>query len=178
MTARTWPGIGVGTLIVSLGTWFAILSLPTSVSISLLIFSVAIVMAAYAMAGFSGAEDPAGTGFKAALYAFIAGGAMFGMFLATDNDPYVVISPVVAIGVCGTYGLAPTGPLLRRGMRLVSLVIVGVMVWLLFTVDPTVYGLIVPLLPLVAVGFADRVFDRAVAVVEEEPLGGADETSA
>jgi hypothetical protein len=175
MTARTWHGIGVGTLNVAVGLWFAILALSTSTVTALAIAAVAIVMAAYAMAAFSRADDPAGTGFKAALFGLITGVGMFSLFLATDNDLFVVAAPIAAVGVSGIYSLAPTGPRLRRLARLASLVIASAIVWLVFAVDPTVYGVIVPLVPLPAIGFADRIYDRAVGVIAEDPLGELDQ---
>ena len=171
MKARTWLGIGVGTLNVAIGLWFAIFALSTSPVTALAIAAVAIVMASYAMAAYSGAVKIGDTAFKAAVLGLVAGGGMFGFFLATGNDVFIVTAPIVAVGTSGTYGLAPTGPVLRRAARLSSLVIGGAIVWLVFAVDPTVYGLIVPLIPLPAVGFADRVFDRAVGVIAEDPLG-------
>ena len=175
MKERTWLGIGVGTLIGAIGFWFAILALSTSRVTALAIAGVAIVMASYAMAAYSGAENIADTGFKAALLGLVAGGGMFGFFLVTGNDLFIVTAPIAAVGTSGTYSLAPTGPLLRRVARLTLLVIGGTIVWIVFTVDSTVYGLIVPLIPLPAVGLADRVFDRAVTVIAEDPMGEAEE---
>jgi hypothetical protein len=59
----------------------------------------------------------------------------------------------------------------RQLARATSLVVGSGIVWLVFTVDPTVYFLIVPLIPLPAIGFADRVFDRAVGVIGEDHAG-------
>jgi hypothetical protein len=177
MAGRTWLGIGVGTLIVAVGIWFSIIALASSPVTALGIAAVAIVMCAYAMAAFSGAEDPAGTGFKAAVFGLITGAGMFGMFLATNSDVFVVAAPVAAIGASGIYALVPTDPIARRSMRLAALGIGSTIVWAVFTVDPTVYGVIVPLIPLPAIGFADRVFDRAVVVIAEDPLGTTDEES-
>ncbi len=177
MTPRTWHGIGIGTLNVAVGLWFSMLTLSTSTVTALAIAAVAIVMAAYAMAGFSRAEDPGGTGFRAALFGLITGVGMFSLFLATDNDLFVVAAPIAAVGATGIYSLAPIGPRVRQLARAASLVVGSGIVWLVFTVDPTVYFLIVPLIPLPAIGFADRVFDRAVGVIAEDPLGEVDEAS-
>jgi len=177
MNARTWPGIGVGTLIVGIGLWFSILALSTSTVTGLGIGAVALVMASYAMAMFSGADDAPSVGFKAALFGLITGVGMFGMFLGTGNDLFVVAAPIAAVGLSGTYALMPVHPFLRRAIRLASLAIGSAIVWLVFTVDPTVYGLIVPLIPLPAIGLADRVYDRIVDVVAEDPLGESDEAA-
>ena len=176
MTPRTWLGIGLGTLISAIGIWFGILALTASTPTGLVIFATAIVLASFSMAGFSGSHDPMGTGFRASLLGLLSGIAMFVMFDATGNDLYMVIAPVVVLGLSGTFSLAPTEPRLRSLIRLLLLVPFGAIAWLVFWVDPVVYGMIIPLMPLPAVGLGDRVFDRAVSVIAEDPIRGTDES--
>ena len=45
---------------------------------------------------------------------------------------------------------------------------VAVGAYMVFTVEPTAFGLVAPLLPLPALGVADRIYDRGKAIVDEQ----------
>jgi hypothetical protein len=51
--------------------------------------------------------------------------------------------------------------------RAAAVVLVAFIAVSIYWVDVTVYALVAPLLPLPAVGIADRIFDRGVAIVAE-----------
>jgi len=163
----TWLGIGVGTLIFALGLWFGLLAIQTSRITGLAIISVGIIFAIYGMTAFSGAEDPGTVAFHSALYAILAAATVIVLFTVTDSPSYVVAAPTLAIGVGGAIGLPPRGSPYRTLARVAAVALVTTVVVLVYWVDHTVYALIAPVLPLLAVGLADRVFDRGMQVVAE-----------
>jgi len=163
-----WLGISVGTLTSALALWLALLAIPTSRPIGLLIAGVGLAFAMYSVAGFSGAQDPMSTGFNAALTALITAATLTVLFQSTSIRPFIVVAPVVAISLGGTKALAPTGDKQRNATRLAvsSVVIAGL--YFVFIVEPTAYGLMAPLLPLPALGIADRIFERGKEIVDEQ----------
>ncbi|MFV1971720.1 MAG: hypothetical protein ACC683_12050, partial [Acidimicrobiia bacterium] len=167
MKRGKWSGIGVGTLIASLGLWFGLLAIQTSRMTGLVIISAGIIFAMYAMAVFGGVENLGTVAFYSALYAIVTATTLVVIFTATQSPSYIVAAPTLAIGVGGAIGLPPRGNSLRTLARAVGAVLATVVVVLVYWVDPTVYAFIAPLLALPAVGLADRMFDRALAVVAE-----------
>ena len=167
MTQSRWLGIIVGTLIVAMGFWFAALTIPSNLTVGLLIFGVGLAFAMYSVAGFSRADDPMGTGFAAALIALgtVTALALFGETLGLVG--VLAIAPVAGIGVGGTKALAPTSDKSRNPARLASTVVASGIAFFVFTVEPTAYGLVAPLLALPALGIADRLYDRGREVVAE-----------
>lgn len=168
MTQSRWLAIIVGTLIVALSFWFAILAVTSNLVVGLLIFGVGLAFAMYSVAGFSRADDPMGTGFAAAITALVAAVAIVILSQALDSRDVFVMAPVAAIGVGGTRALAPTRDKSRNLARLVATAIVVAVAYFALRVEPTAYGLIAPLIPLPALGIADRLYDRGREVVAEE----------
>jgi len=84
--------------------------------------------------------------------------------------PFVVLAPVLAVGVGGTWALAPTRSKQRNTARLGMLGVVAFGLYLVFKAEPTAFGLMAPLFPLPALGIADRLFDRGRDVINEQPL--------
>ena len=148
--------------------WFAILTIPSNRLVGLLIFGVGLAFAMYSVAGFSRADDPMGTGFAAAIIALVSAAAIAISAQLVDARGILAIAPVIAISVGGTRGLAPTKDKNRNLARLVATVISAAVVYFIFTVEITAYGLIAPLIPLPALGIADRFYERGRAIVEEE----------
>ena len=168
MTQSRWLAISVGTLIVAMAFWFAILAAPANLVMSLMIFGVGLAFAMYSVAGFSRTDDPMGTGFVAAITA-LATAAVIAIFAqAVDLSAALALSPVAAIGVGGTRALAPAGDKSRNLARLAATAVTMVAMYFVFTVDTTAYGLVAPLVPLPALGIADRLYERGREVVAEE----------
>jgi len=168
VNGNRWVGISVGTLLSSLSLWFGILAIPANVLMGLVIAGVGIAFAMYAVAGFSGAENPMDTGFASALVALIVAASSVAMFGLTGIRPFIVLAPVLAIGFGGTWALAPTRDKRRNTARLAMSSVVAVTLYLVFTVEPTAFGLMAPLFPLPALGIADRLFDRGRDVIHEQ----------
>jgi hypothetical protein len=168
VTESRWLAIIVGTLIVSMTFWFAVLTIPSNLMVGLLIFGTGLAFAMYSVAGFSRADDPMGTGFAAALIALgtVTALALFSQTLGLAG--VLAIAPVAAIGVGGTRALAPTRDKTRNRTRLVATLIVSGVAFFVFTVEVTAYGLVAPLLALPALGIADRLYDRGREVVAED----------
>ncbi|MCL1592904.1 MAG: hypothetical protein M3132_00960 [Actinomycetia bacterium] len=167
MTGSRWVGISVGTLISALAFWFAVLAIPSNVVVGVSMYGAAIAFAMYGLAGFSGANDPMGSGFAAAIIALVTGGTLAVMFEATGFRPLIVTAPILAVGLGGTRALAPTKDKLRNSSRIAVLAGVTVGLNVVFTIEPTAFGLIAPLVPLPALGIADRFYERGKEVVDE-----------
>lgn len=168
MTQSRWLAIFVGTLIVAMSFWFAILTMPSNQIMGLLMFGVGLAFAMYSVAGFSRAEDPMGTGFIAAITALATAAVLAFFAQSVGLNAVLALSPVAAIGIGGTRALAPTGDKSRNLARLGATVAVVVAMYFVFTVDITAYGLIAPLVALPALGIADRLYDRGREVVAEQ----------
>jgi hypothetical protein len=167
VTQSRWLAISVGTLIVAMAFWFAILSSSSNLIVGLLIFGVGLAFAMYSVAGFSRADDPMGTGFAAAITALVTALAVAIFAQAVDSQLFVLL-PVAAIGVGGTRALAPTRDKRRNLARLAATAIVVTAMYFVSTVEITAYGMIAPLVALPALGVADRIYDRGREIVEEE----------
>ena len=167
MKRGTWSGIAIGTLIAALGLWFGLFAIQTSRMTGLVIISVGIIFAMYAMVAFSGVDDTGTVAFHSALYGIVTATALVVLFTITDSPSYVVAAPTMAIGVGGAIGLPPLGSLLRTFTRVAGAALATLVVVLVFWVDHTVYALIAPLVALPAVGLADKVFEKGRAVVAE-----------
>ena len=161
----------VGTLVFAVSMWFSLVAITRSDLVGVLILAAGLVLATYAVAGFSGAETPFDVGFRSAIYALVVGGAMLIVAETTSSEQFLVLTPLVAVAVGGSEALAPVGNRARFLTRVTSLVPVCLIGWLVFWVDPVVYGVVMPLIPLVGVGLADRGFLRATEVLAEEPPG-------
>jgi hypothetical protein len=148
--------------------WFAVLTIPSNRIMGLLIFGVGLAFAMYSVAGFSRAKDPMGTGFAAAITA-LATAAVLAIFAqAVGLMGVLAVSPVAAIGIGGIRALAPTGDKSRNLARLGATGVAVAVMYFVFTVSITAYGLIAPLIALPALGIADRLYDRGREVVAEE----------
>jgi len=168
MNGSRWMAISVGTLVVALAYWFAVLAFQSSWVVGGLIFGFGLSFAMYSVAGFSGAKDPMQTGFIAALTALVTA-SVFVLFSWTVNSETVfILAPVAAIGIGGARGLAPIGDKSRNLVRLGATAAVVVALYFVSTVELTAFGLVAPLLPLPALGIADRFYDRGRDIVAEE----------
>ncbi len=167
MKQSKWLGIGVGTLIAALALWFGLLAIQSSRVTGLSIIAIGIVFAMYAMVIFSGVEDGQTVAFHSSLYAIVAATTMTVVFTSTGSPSYLVAAPVLAIGVGGTVGLPPLGNQFRMLTRVGGVILVSIIAVSVYWVDHTVYAIVAPLMPLPAVGLADRIFDRGRAVVAE-----------
>ncbi len=167
MTGSRWLGIVVGTLIGALALWFGFLAIPSNQAVGLAIVGIGLAFAMYGVAGFSGAEDPMGTGFAAAIVALVTGITMAVVFRSTGMAVFIVLAPVASLSLGGTRALAPTRDKPRNTVRLIVSGAVAVGLWLIFTVEPTAFGLMAPLLPLPALGVADRIYERIQEITAE-----------
>jgi hypothetical protein len=174
VTQSRWLGISVGTLIVAMATWFGVLAVRSDTDarsnliLGLLIFGVGLAFAMYSVAGFSRADDPMETGFIAAIFALVTATALAIFAQAVGVGAVLILSPVVAIGIGGARALAPTRDKSRNLARLAATAVVVLVMYFVSTVEISAYWLIAPLVPLPALGIADRLYDRGREVVEEE----------
>ena len=167
MRRSVWLGIAVGTLVAALTIWFGLFAIQSSRVPGLVIISAGIIFALYAMAAFDGVEDAGTVAFHSSLYALVTASALVILFTATDSPSYVVAAPVLALGIGGAVGLPPVGSRLRMLSRSAAALLATIAAVAVYWVDPTVYAMVAPLLPLPAVGVADRIFDLGEKVVAE-----------
>lgn len=167
MNRSAWLGIGVGTLIAAPAMWFGLFAIQTSRATGLAVIFIGIIFALYAMAAFSGVDDAGTVAFHSSLYALVAASALVIIFVATDSPSYVVAAPVLALGIGGAVGVPPVGNRLRLLSRSLAVVAVTLAAVFVYWVDHTVYAMVAPLLPLPAVGIADRIFEAGEKVVAE-----------
>lgn len=161
----------VGTLVFAISMWFGLLAVIASETIGIAILGVGLVMTMYIVAGFSGAPEPLDVGFRAALIALAVGGVMFIIYEITGTDQFLILSPLVA-GIAGVaHALNPVDQRARRLVRLAAIVPVGLVGGFIYSVDPLIYGVILPLVPLAVVGIAENFFDRGQRVIAEDPPG-------
>ena len=160
MKRSAWLGIGVGTLIAALALWFGLFAIQSNRTTGLAIISVGIIFAMYAMAAFNGVDDGATVAFHSSLYALVTATTLIVIFTTTDSPSYVVAAPVLALGAGGVVGVPPSGNPLRTLSRAIAVAVVTIIAIAVYWVDHTVYAIVAPLLPLPAVGLADKVFNR------------------
>jgi len=159
--------IAVGTLVWAVSSWFGFLAFSTSSATAVTIMGVGLAFAIYAVAGFSGAPDVAATGFRSALIAFGVAGMALVAYMVTDIDGFVVAAPVVAVGVGCGLALQPASDQVNVVARLGVTVLVAIIAVWVYNVDPTVYGLVSPLMPLPALVIVDTYYARVRAATSE-----------
>lgn len=169
MIARTWLAVGVGTLIFAMSMWFGLLAAAGSGLVAVVIVAVGLVVAAYAIAGFSQVSGPVGVGFRASLYGLGVGGVLLVIVGVSGSELVLVLTPLIAVGVAGTFAMAPVGIRSRTLARLAALIPVSLVAGFIYQADPIVFGFFMPLIPLISLGFADRLCDRGVEVLDEVP---------
>jgi len=157
--ARTWLAVGVGTLIFAMSTWFGFLAGVDSVVVAVLIVAVGVVLACCSVAAFSQAPEPLRVGLRSAMYGLGVGGVMLVLAWVADSGVLVMLAPLVAMGVGGAFGLAPVGDKTRTLARLAAVIPVTLLGGVVHGADPLVFGIFMPLTPLISVGFADRLCD-------------------
>jgi hypothetical protein len=157
--------VGVGTLVWAVALWFGFLSLSSDRTVALVIIAIGLAFGQYAIAGFSGAADVMGTGFRASLIALGVGIGMLVAFELTGADAVAVASPVAAMGAGAAFALQPVGDGTRRATRIAFVSIASVAMVVLYGVDHTVYGLIAPLVAVPVLPVADRLHARAAEIV-------------
>ena len=167
MTHHRGFAIAVGTLMWAVSSWFGFLAISTAMATAVTIMGVGLAFAVYAVAGFSGAPDVAATGFRSALIAFGVAAVAIGAYVVTNVDGFVVAAPVVAVGVGCALALQPaTDPANVMARLAVIALMAMISVWV-YNVDPTVYGLVSPLMPLPALVVADTYYARVRAATSE-----------
>jgi hypothetical protein len=163
--------IGVGALVWAVSSWFGFLVFSTTSATAVTIMGVGLAFAVYAVAGFSGAIDVATTGFRSALIAFGVAAVAVVAYMATDVDGFAVAAPVLAVGVGCGLALQPATDPINIVVRLgVAMLVAIIAVWV-YNVDPTVYGLVSPLMPLPALAVADTYYARVRAAATDAPSG-------
>lgn len=168
MKQSAWLGIAVGTLIAALGLWFGLFAIQSNLIVGLGIISVAIIFAMYTMTMFNGVEDASTVAFHSSLYAIVTATFMVILFTATDSPSFVVAAPVLALGVGGVVGIPPTADRFRLLIRSAGAVAAAGIAVSVYWVDPTVYALVAPLIPLPAVGLIDGFSDRVREAAAEQ----------
>jgi hypothetical protein len=162
-----WPGIVAGTLVWAVALWFGFLALGASPIVGLSIIGGGLVFSMYTVAGFSGAEDIASTGFRSSLIALAVAMVAFVLAEVSGQEVLAFAAPVLAAGIGGAFALAPRSDVMRLAVRIGFVAAATILVALVFSVDRTFYGVVAPLVSLPALGLADRLYDRAVDVVEQ-----------
>jgi hypothetical protein len=163
--AGTWLAVGVGTLIWAIALWFGFLALSTARTVALVIIASGLVFGQYAIAGFSGAPDVTGTGFRASLIALGVGISMLAAYELTGTDAFAVASPVAAMGIGAAFALQPVDPVPRVLARIAVVAAASAVMVLVYGVDPTVYGLVAPLVSLPVLPPADHLYERGAEIV-------------
>lgn len=168
MKRGKWVGIVVGTLIASGTFWLGLFTVETDPVTGLTIIAVGIIFAMYTQAVLAGVENIGTVAFHSALYAIVAGSTLVVLFSATRSPSYLVAAPTFAIAVGGAVGMPPVDQKSRTLLRFGAAGAVSFLVVAVYWVDLTVYAMIAPLVALPVIGLADRVFDRAVEVMDED----------
>lgn len=169
MISRTWLAVGVGTLIFAMSMWFGLLAATGSGLVAFVIVAVGLVLASYSIAGFSQAPEPMDVGFRASMYALGVGGILLVIAGVSGSELSLVLTPLIAVGVAGAFAMAPVGIRSRILARLAALLPVCLVAGFIYQVDPIIFGVFMPLIPLIGLGFADRFYDRGVEVLDEVP---------
>jgi hypothetical protein len=159
--------IAVGTLVWAVSSWFGFLAFSTASATAVTIMGVGLAFAIYAVAGFSGAPDVAATGFRSALIAFGVAAVAVVAYMVTNVDGFAVAAPVIAVGVGCGLALQPATDQVNVVVRFVVTVLVAIIAVWVYNVDPTVYGLVSPLMPLPALVVADTYYARVRAATSE-----------
>lgn len=165
MTPNRWFAVTVATLVWAISLWFGFLAVSSERIIAFVIIAFGLVFASYALAGFSGTDDPFGTGFRSSLIGLGTGIALIIGFQVTGTDTLAIATPVVAAGVAGAFGLEPTHDRIRVGARVAAIGALTFLAVALYRIDPTVYGLLVPLAVFPAIAITDVYYDRVRAGV-------------
>jgi hypothetical protein len=168
---RTTFSLLVGTLVFAISMWFGLLAVLASEAIGIAILGIGLAMTMYIVAGFSEAPEPLDVGFRAALIALGVGGVMFVTSEITESEQFLVLSPLVAAIAGVSFALNPVDKRGRRLARMAAVIPVGIVGGFVYTVDPLIYGVILPLVPLAAVGLAENFYDRGERVIAEDPPG-------
>lgn len=148
--------------------WFGLLAAIGAETVGIGILGVGLALTMYVVAGFSEAASPFDVGFKAAMISLIVGGLMLFVYGESGSENLFVLSPLIAVIVGASFALNPTDERGRRLARLAAMIPVGVVGGFVYSVDPLIYGLFLPLIPLAAVGLADNFYERGKRVVAEE----------
>lgn len=156
-------------MVFAVSMWFGLLAVLGSDVVGMVVLGMGLAMTMYVVAGFSEAPDPLDVGFRAALVALITGGAMFVVYEATDSESFLVLGPLVAVIIGAAFALNPVGSRSRTLARLAAIVPVTLVGGFVYTVDPLIYGVLLPLTPLAAVGFAEYLYERGQQIVAEDP---------
>ncbi len=165
VTPNLWFAVTVATLVWALALWFGFLAVSSERVTAFAIIAFGLVFASYALAGFSGTDDPVGTGFRSSLIGLGTGIGLVIGFQITGIDTFAVATPVVAAGIAGAFGLEPTHDRVRIAARLASLGALTFLAVALYRIDSTVYGLLSPLIVFPAIAVTDVYFDRVRAGV-------------
>lgn len=173
MITRTWLAVGVGTLISAMSTWFGFLAGVDSVAVAVLIVAVGLVLACCSVAAFSQVPEPLRVGLRSAMYGLGVGGVMLVLARLADSGLMLMLAPLVSTGVGGAFALAPVGDKPRTLARLAAMIPVTLLAGVVHGADPLVFGIFMPLTPLISVGFAERLF----AGTGEDPREDAREDS-
>jgi len=170
--ARTWLAVWVGTLIFAMSMWFAFLAAAGSALVAFVIVAIGVVLATFSIAGFSQAPEPLDVGSRASMYALGVGGILLVIAGVSGSELLLVLTPLVAVGVGGAFALSPVGIRSRVLARLAAVIPVCLVAGFIFTVDSIVFGVFMPLIPLISMGFADRLADGGVEGTDENASEG------
>ncbi len=170
MTPNRWFAVTVATLVWAIALWFGFLAVSSERIVAFVIVAFGLVFASYALAGFSGADDPFGTGFRSSLIGLGTGIALIIGFQITGTDTFAVATPVMAAGVAGAFGLEPGDDRIRVGVRVAAIGALTFMAVALYRIDPTVYGLVAPIVVFPGLAITDIYYDR----VRAGAAGGGD----
>lgn len=165
MTPNRWFAVTLATLVWAISLWFGFLAVSSERVTAFVIIAIGLVFASYALAGFSGADDPTGTGFRSSLIGLGSGIALIIGFQVTGTDTFAIATPVVAAGVAGAFGLEPADDRIRIGARVAAVGALTFLAVALYRIDPTVYGLVAPLVVFPAIAITDVYHDRVRAGV-------------
>jgi len=157
--ARWMPTL-IATAVGAAGFWFAAFVTGDQITLTLLVVAITSVIAIFIVVGFSGGDEPLDRAMRSSIIALGIGAFMMVIFGVSGNGAIALIVPVVILGVAGIVGLAPTGDPARFTARTMAVAAAVAVTVAIAFIDSSLAQFIAPLLPLPAVGLADRAVDQ------------------
>lgn len=157
MTARPWPAIAAGTAAWAPAFWVASFLAAGSPGAASAVAAVGAVTVVFIVVHLGADRPPGAVVFVAALTSLATGALLLVLGGVSGNVVPAVMLPVLMPGVGVLRVLAPSGDPRHVGGRVVALAAAGILAVGIAVVDVSVWVLVAPLLPLPALGFADRV---------------------
>lgn len=160
MIRGRWFAIAVATLVWSIALWFGFLSLSTDRAVAVVLIGIGLASALWFLTILSADGDGRTRGLAGTLAGLGSASLLLAVGRIGGIDTLVVIAPVVGAGLGGMAALAPPPDTVRALARAGGVAFGVAVASSLHGVDPTLYGVLAPLLSFPLLGLADHYHDR------------------